>query len=440
MDVKLLPREARTDSGSPARGEPGLGDGLAAGKAVERSSSAFLVSGTSSLRAVTFNCACTALGTGILAIPHVLTDVGLVGGILLLAFVWFITERSASFIGIAAELSGENLYTEIVNAVFGRAGGYLTGVVLVLYCFGACIGGLVVIKQLFPTVLTFAATALMLAGAVVFLVPLCALPSMEALKFTSVSSVVLQFAIVGSVVLAAVATSEEKGDVDPVPWIGLSPLAWMRSTPVVTFAFQFHQNVPFVLQELRRDPSDSKWATKREKLQTGMRIAGGTCFLLYATIAVGGTHAFGMAVDKNVLVSLSTPRGLELVPEALVAAVQGAMTAIMVFVFPLNAFGLRVGVHELFLGGGDETSRQRWLTTPTSSMGLFETHWYRLPRQSARWALFGRRRSGSSGNGTGSSRRSSRGQPTQESILGPISMTIDINMNDGDSDAMDNRR
>ena len=60
--------------------------------------------------------------------------------------------------------------------------------------------------------------------------------------------------------------------------------------------------------------------------------------------------------------------------------------------------------------------------------------------QSARWALFGRRRSGSSGNGTGSSRRSSRGQPTQESILGPISMTIYINMNDGDSDAMDNRR
>ena len=78
-------------------------------------------------------------------------------------------------------------------------------------------------------------------------------------------------------------------------------------------------------------------------------------------------------------------------------------------------------------------------TTPTSSMGLFETHWYRLPRQSARWALFGRRRSGSSGNGTGSSRRSSRGQPTQESILGPISMTIDINMNDGDSDAMDKK-
>ena len=77
-------------------------------------------------------------------------------------------------------------------------------------------------------------------------------------------------------------------------------------------------------------------------------------------------------------------------------------------------------------------------TTPTSSMGLFETHWNRLPRQSARWALFGRRRSGSSGNGTGSSRRSSRGQPTQESILGPIPITIYISMNNGDSDAMDN--
>ena len=37
------------------------------------------------------------------------------------------------------------------------------------------------------------------------------------------------------------------------------------------------------------------------------------------------------------------------------------------------------------------------------------------------------------------SRRSSRGQPTQESILGPISITIYISMNNGDSDAMDNR-
>ena len=58
-----------------------------------------------------------------------------------------------------------------------------------------------------------------------------------------------------------------------------------------------------------------------------------------------------------------------------------------------------------------------------------------------RRALFGRRRSGSSGNGTGSSRRSSRGcQPTQESILGPISITIYISMNNGDSDAMDKAR
>ena len=125
---------------------------LAVGVALERSSSVFFApsgpaGGSSSLRVATFNCMCTALGTGILAIPHVLTEVGLLGGILLLGALWLLTERSAAFLMTAAELTGEGLYTEIAAAAFGPAVGQATGVILVLYCFGSCVGGLVVIKQ-----------------------------------------------------------------------------------------------------------------------------------------------------------------------------------------------------------------------------------------------------------------------------------------------------
>lgn len=110
----------------------------------------------------------------------------------------------------------------------------------------------------------------------IFLVPLSALPSMERLKFTSFASVTLQGVIVACVALAAVSSNIQArspnthlivNPVQPIPMISYDPLAWMRSAPIVAFAYQFHQNAPFLLAELRRLPSDSKYPTKRAKLQ-----------------------------------------------------------------------------------------------------------------------------------------------------------------------------
>lgn len=89
-------------------------------------------------------------------------------------------------------------------------------------------------------------------------------------------------------------------------------------------------------------------------------MAGGICFTLYVLIAVGSMHAFGMDVNKNVLVSLSSSRGLSLVPSMMVVVVYTAMSLVMVCSFPLNAFGLRVGLHGMFFDGV-ETTTQRWL-------------------------------------------------------------------------------
>ncbi|KAL1507109.1 hypothetical protein AB1Y20_007965 [Prymnesium parvum] len=393
-----------------SRSAPHVSRGLAAGVALEMAAGTAVFThptpsgGSSSLRVVTFNCMCTALGTGILAVPHVLTEVGLLGGVLLLGVVWFLTERSAAYISAAADLTGGALYTEIVASAFGPAAGYATGIILVVYSFSSCIGSLVVLKQvrfptpapphaprpkaplplgtraqLLPRVLRFGADSVgihetePLLAIALLLVPLSALPSMERLKFTSMASVMLQFIIVACVILAAISASVHTDEaaavsaatavprVQPIPMISGDPLAWMRSAPIVAFAFQFHQNVPFLLTELRQTPADSKWPTKRAKLQAGVRVAGGICFSLYSVIAVSGTHAFGMSVDKNVLVSLSSSLGLELLPASLVAAVFLAMSMIMVCAFPLNAYGLRIGLHELVLGGGDETPVQRWV-------------------------------------------------------------------------------
>ena len=84
------------------------------------------------------------------------------------------------------------------------------------------------------------------------------------------------------------------------------------------------------------------------------------CFTLYAAIAVASARAFGADVDKNILVSLSSARGQALVPPWLVSAVSLAMTVVMVCVFPLNAYGLRVGLHALAHGERAESACERW--------------------------------------------------------------------------------
>ena len=56
-------------------------------------------------------------------------------------------------------------------------------------------------------------------------------------------------------------------------------------------------------------------------MQASVRIALGVCFALYVAIAAAASAAFGMEVDKNILISLASPLGLTLLPESLVAAV-----------------------------------------------------------------------------------------------------------------------
>ena len=369
------------------------------------------VKGTAQLRVVTFNLLCTALGTGVLAIPSVFASVGILGGMLLLLVVPAIAERTAAFMTESAESTGVALLYEIMASTFGSAAGQVTELVLALYSLGALIGSFVVLKQLTPPILLFLGwhepptLALLAVLCVLVLVPLSSLPSMERLKLTSIVSVLLQGVIVTTIVFAGLRSVWSSGSAIglgislwademppdpkelsqppeplpasaaaatgppaetlpvPLPWLVLEPLAWMRSTPVVAFAYQFHQNVPFLFRELRHASlGPSKWSSKASKMLVSIRTTLGACFALYTAVALASAAAFGSEVQKNLLVSLSSERGLTLLPPSLVAAVQGAMALVMVCVFPVNLFGLRVGLHGRVCPGQPETAMHRWIS------------------------------------------------------------------------------
>jgi amino acid permease len=207
--------------------------------------------GTARLRVVTFNLLCTTLGVGVLAIPHVLSTVGLFGGLTLLVIVPLLAERSASFIADSSRRTGAPLLHEAVEVVFGRAASKATQCTLALYSFCSCLGQLVVLKQLLPPLLRLCGWAhpptLTVLGALatVLLVPLSSMETMERLKFTSLASVLLQAVIALTIGFAGwrAYTSHQAvpflvratSAPPPTPYLVLEPLAWMRSTPVIAF-------------------------------------------------------------------------------------------------------------------------------------------------------------------------------------------------------------
>ena len=83
------------------------------------------------------------------------------------------------------------------------------------------------------------------------------------------------------------------------------------------------------------------------------------CLCLYAVVALAGASAFGPRVDSNVIVSLSSRRGL--LPAEAVAGLHAAVALMSLCAFPLNAFALRAALHGMVHGNAVEASaRDRW--------------------------------------------------------------------------------
>ena len=79
-------------------------------------------------------------------------------------------------------------------------------------------------------------------------------------------------------------------------------------------------------------------------------------------------------------------------------------------------------------------------TTPTSSMGLLRLTGIDFLGNRRDGPYLGADARGRLATAPGARDAALGASQPQESILGPISMTINISMNNGDSDAMDNRR
>ncbi|KAI9780548.1 MAG: hypothetical protein M1839_006666 [Geoglossum umbratile] len=276
------------------------------------------ITGQASWTSSVVNLVNTIIGAGVLAMPSVLSHMGIVPGVFII--IW------------AGLTSGFGLYLQTRAAVIFDAA-------IAIKCFGVSVSYLIIIGDLMPGVVRglsesagqleflvdrhFWVTAFMLV-----VIPLSFLRRLDSLKYTSVVALIS----IGYLVVLVVAhfckgdTMADRGDIRVIRWGGA--ISALSSFPVVVFAYTCHQNMFSVLNEISNN-SHSR--------TTGVIFASiGSACAVYILVAITGYLSFGNSVSGNII-------GMY-IPSIASTIGKAAIVVLVMFSYPLQVHPCRASV------------------------------------------------------------------------------------------------
>jgi len=223
------------------------------------------------------NLANTILGSGVLAMPWTLAASGLIPFVILLVLMGLIADYAVFLLFTAVEAVHVYEYADLGKKLFGRPGELLAMGSVTFQQFGACTVYIFIIADVIAPILQlvnqpWACTrwTLQLAIVVAVIFPLCLLPNIDNLKYTSFIALALEVALIIALLVSGVrvimddslrntefapppnvtnTVCKAEASCEPVQrslegialWPS-SPLSFVSALPIITFAFLCHQN------------------------------------------------------------------------------------------------------------------------------------------------------------------------------------------------------
>jgi sodium-coupled neutral amino acid transporter 11 len=137
----------------------------------------------------------TILGGGLLALPFALKNCGVVFGSLLLVLFFFLARYTSSLIITCAQMGKGVTLADMADSAFGGGGRVLVEVSLILFSYGALVGYLVIIGDIWTSYVNLLfpcdrRLVMLFFGALVCF-PLSCLRRISLLRFTSYAALVL---------------------------------------------------------------------------------------------------------------------------------------------------------------------------------------------------------------------------------------------------------
>jgi amino acid permease len=303
----------------------------------------------------------SALGAGILSYPFAFMSAGVAGASIATAFMGFCSFVSLACImrlmAIAREtsLTPVSSYGDLVRFALGDTVAGVVEILVVFYCFGACVGYIVLLGDVFtPLVLkvlpnfTKADTLHLLVevGCTGLAFLLCLLRRISALKYTAVLAVAATFGIVGMLIHqvllhpcdASHCSDEHHASGWPLDnygggWMwpeGFSGL--FRAFPLIAFAMQCHMQCAIVYCEM---PARISQAPGRRQMVALAAVL--LLLVMYFPTGIAGFMRFGKATQGDILQNFVVADGL-----ADMARVCIGLTALASF--PLQHFPARAAI------------------------------------------------------------------------------------------------
>lgn len=298
---------------------------------------------SNSLFGAAFNIANGTVGAGILGLPLICKECGLLPGLLFIIFGFLICDCTYLFLHYASVYARKKspkklaTYEQVGRWCFGRTGSNIVKISMILICMGALISYTVVFGSLLSITLTGffgehyfftrIPTTIIVLIPVLLMCMIKKVSNMQILSYCSMGSILIFsiFVIIGYATDMTV--NERKGEFE----LAKSNLFMLRVLGIVVFSYAGHFNLVNISSEFTSE--------NQYKIPWAIQISQGLCTLVYTLVATFGYLSFYEATQDSIIDSYGTGW--------ITAVFRLLLLVSIIFTYPLLMFGARSSIIHL---------------------------------------------------------------------------------------------
>ena len=294
----------------------------------------------------------TIIGAGILNLPYVISQFGILVGSLIIILTYILTNLSCLLLLKSKNLCGHSKYNTIGVTCFGLIGENIIKLIIIINNLGLCIVYLVIFGNVSNKLIAAAggdtSVFYFQQGFLIMIVAFIIFPfvftksmnSLKSLSFMAVTSIVIFCIITIYNFFKTMANGKyDNSTINFFPSSDLSITEAIINIPTVILAFTFQFNFFPIYKSLERVTD------KRMELTTLLALS--VVLIIYLIVAIFGYMSFGSAVSDQGLINNFTRENLGL-PLYIIILVSFLISSTLTF--PLMFFGVRENIYSFILG------------------------------------------------------------------------------------------